>query len=78
MVMNDKASLAFGDSNMIRHNEVETLESSDNSKARLKTYSLMHIDLLVSIKPEFDRPIALSFSDRGGFKTFRIAGISIL
>jgi hypothetical protein len=26
MVMNDKASLAFGDSNMIRHNEVETLE----------------------------------------------------
>ena len=26
MVMNDKASLAFGDSNMTRHNEVETLE----------------------------------------------------
>jgi len=24
--MNDKASLAFGDSNMIRHNEVEILE----------------------------------------------------
>jgi len=26
MVMNDRASLAFGDSNIIRHNEVETLE----------------------------------------------------
>jgi hypothetical protein len=78
MVMSHKESLAFGNWNMIRHNEVEILEDIKSDEDRSRAYSLIHVRLLVPSKPQFDRPIALSFSNRGGLMTPRVADISML
>jgi hypothetical protein len=78
MVMNNNESLAFGDWNMIRHNEVEILEDIKQRRARSRTYSLIHVHLLVPSKPEFDRPFSLLFSNRGGLMTLRVADISMV
>lgn len=78
--MNSRASLTLGDSNMKRHKEVETLKvrSSNNGVARSRTYSLIHVYLRVSSKPEFDRSFTLSFSNSGGLVLLRAADISVL
>jgi hypothetical protein len=80
MVMNNRASLTLGDSNMKRHKEMEILEdrSSNNGVARSRTYSLIHVHLRVSGKPEFDRPITLSFSNGGGLVLLRVTDISVV
>ena len=83
MVMNDKASLALGDSNMIRHNEVEILEVIDQRRESFTTvvysrYSLIHIYLLVLSKPEFDCTLSITLSDRGGLVTLRATDISMV
>jgi hypothetical protein len=78
--MNNRASLTLGDSNMKRHKEVETLEvrSSNNGVACSRTYSLIHVHLRVSSKPEFDRPFTLSFSNGGGLVLLRVSDISMV
>jgi len=80
MVMNNRASLTLGISNMKRHKEVETLEtrSLNNGVARSRTYSLIHVHLGVSSKPEFDRSFTFSFSNRGGLMLLRVADISMM
>lgn len=78
--MNNRESLALGDSNMKRHNEVETLQvrSSNNGVARSRISLLIHVHLRVSSKPEFDWPSTISLSDRRGIVLLRVVGVSMV
>ena len=78
MVINNKVLLSLGDSNMIRHNEVEILKAVNQRRNSFTTDSLIHVHLLVLSKPELNRTFPLSFSDRGGLVTLRVADISMV